>query len=483
MSRRRALILLSAAALFWLCRHAYYVGFFNDDAYYLFGAKSLLSGRFAQIHSPGAPPLTDYLPGWPLMLAPALLATGGSIAAAQLWALLLLVAGLGLFAAVFERESGPEQADLTLACAVVSPLLASTAATLLSDGPMLFCAGASLALLPRVWARRDLSAWLGFGLLLGAAALVRPTGLALPLAVAAVLALGGRRREPAVLLSAAAAVFAAWLTRDAVLSGTSWNQWREASAAARAGGIPLLSNAWACVDSLFGRALLRPPLASRILEAFTVVAGSCLALAGARGMKTPGGKAAVLYAACFIAPHLLWAKTADRYFIPLVPLAAWLAVRGAGAFSARVARAVAAASIILSLAASARVVRASWSPATRLNIPPLASSQWLRRNASPGSVLAAEYDARWSLLTGLESVHIPYDARTPAALSDFLEGAGASFVVVEDTSFALRPAGGAYAVPEAGELRALLQGMKKARLVLSDSAGLAEVWAVSGSSR
>lgn len=84
MSRRRALILLAAAALFWLSRHAYYVGFFNDDAYYLIGAKSLLSGRYAEIHSPGAPPLVNYLPGWPLLLAPVLLLTGGSLAAAQL---------------------------------------------------------------------------------------------------------------------------------------------------------------------------------------------------------------------------------------------------------------------------------------------------------------------------------------------------------------------------------------------------------------
>lgn len=479
MSRRRALLLLAGAILFWLSRHAYYVGFFNDDAYYLIGAKSLLSGRYAEIHSPGAPPLVNYLPGWPLLLAPVLALTGGSLAAAQLWALVLLTAGLALFASALERESGAETADLALACAAASPLLTSTAATLLSDGPMLFCAGAALAVLPRLWPRRDSSVWVGFGLCLGLAALVRPTGLALPLAISGTLLIDGRRREAGILSAAATLVFAAWLARDAAVSGAGWNYWREA----RAGGIPFLANAWACVDTLFGRSLLRPPLPSVFLEGGAVIGGLFLASWGARGLRTPSGKVAALFSIFFIVPHLLWAKTAARYFIPIIPVAAWLLLRGTASFSRHGARAAAALSVGLSLLASAGVVRASWSPATERNVPPRQAADWLRAHAGPGVVLAAEYDARWHLLTGLSAVHIPYDARTPQELSVFLENAGAAFVVVEDTSLALRPAGGAYTVPAAGDLRGLLRGMKKARPVLSDGAGRAEVWSVSASSR
>ena len=487
MSRRRALILLAAAALFWLCRRAYYVGFFNDDAYYLIGAKSLLSGRYAEIHSPGSPPLVNYLPGWPLLLAPVLALTGGSLEAAQLWALVLLTAGLALFAAALERESGAETADLALACAAASPLLTSTAATLLSDGPMLFCAGACLAALPLFWERRETAVWLGFGLCLGLAALVRPTGLALPLAISGTLLICGRRREAGILSAAAVLVFAAWLARGAAASGTGWNYWSEATSAARAGAVPFLANAWACVDTLFARSLLRPPLPGAFLAVISVVGGLGFSCLGVRGLKTPAGRAAALFFIFFIAPHLLWAKTAARYFIPLIPVAAWLFLRGAASFSPRLARAAAALSVVLSLAASAGVIRASWSPATPRNVPPRQAASWLREHARPGAVLAAEYDARWHLLTGLPAVHIPYDARTPRELAAFLEASGVSFVVIDDTASALRPAGGAYAVPSAGDLRGLLSAVKKARPVLSDEAGRAEVWSfglpVSASSR
>lgn len=479
MSRRRALILLSAAALFWLCRHAYYVGFFNDDAYYLIGAKSLLAGRYAEIHSPGAPPLVNYLPGWPLLLAPILALTGGSLAAAQLWALALLTAGLALFASALERESGAESADLALACASASPLLTSTAATLLSDGPMLFCAGAALAALPRLWPRRDSAAWVGFGLTLGLAALVRPTGLALPMAISGALLLDGRRREAGTLFAAAVLVFASWLVRNAAVSGAGWNYWREA----RAGGTPILANAWGSVDAVYVRSLLRIPFPGAFVEGLSVLLGLGLSFFGAVGLRTPSGRAAGLFLVFFVAPHLLWAKSAARYFIPILPVAAWLILRGAASLSPLGPRAAAALSIVLSLLASAGVVRASWSPATERNVPPRQVADWLRAHAGPGSLLAAEYDARWHLLSGLPAVHIPYDARTPQRLSAFLGAAGVSFVVVEDMALALRPAGGAYAVPTAGDLRGLLQAVKKARPVHSDGAGRAEVWAVSEPSR
>jgi len=482
MSRRRALILLSAAVLFWLCRRAYFVGFFNDDAYYLIGAKSLLSGRYAEIHSPGAPPIVTFFPGWPLLLAPVLALTGGSVAAAQFWALALLIAGLAFFASALERESGAETSDLALACAAASPLLTSTAATLLADGPMLFCAGAALAALPRLWRSRESSVWLFFGAALGLASLVRPTGPTLPLAFAAVLLLDGRRREAAVLLGSAAAVFAAWLVRGFVVSGAGWSHWREATSAARAAGIPFLSNAWGCVDSIFARSLLRPPVPGAFLEWCSVLAGFGLASFGARRLRTPSGRAAALFLAFFILPHLLSAKTAARYFIPVIPVAAWLLLRGAGFLSLRAARAVAALSLILSSLASVGVLRASTSLSTEITRPPKAAA-WLKAQAPRGAVLAAEYDGRWHLLTGLPALHIPYDVRTSEALSRFLEVSGVSFVVVEDTSLALRPAGGDYVVPSGEVLRGLLQATNRARRVFADESGRAEVWAFSARPR
>jgi hypothetical protein len=479
MSRRRAALLASTAALFWLCRRAYYVGFFNDDAFYLIGAKSLLTGRYAELQAPGAPPLVNYLPGWPLMLAPAVAFARGSLAALQAWAVLLHVAALGLLAGVFEREDGAEIADLTLAALAASPLIASTAGTLLSDGPMLFCAAASLAVLPRLRPRRDWPAWLCFGLALGLAALTRPTGLALAAAVALTLASERRFREAALALGTASAALGAWLWRDAALSGAGWNYWREASSSARSAGILLASNAAFAARDLFARALWRPPFAAPAAAgAALALAGTALCALGFRRLRSPEARAAALFAVLFLAPHLLWAKQASRYLIPVLPFALWGVLRGLSSFGRRAALAGAVLAIVLSGLATARVVAASWSPAPPLGVPPARAASFLRGRAVARTVVAAEYDARWNLLTGLPCVHIPYDARTPEALARFLAEGRVGFVVVEDTGFALRPAAGAYTVPTSVDLRGLLERSLAARLEWSDPEERAEVWRV-----
>ena len=43
--------------LYALAFRTYYIGYFNDDASYLIGAKSLLTGRYADLSAPGEPPL------------------------------------------------------------------------------------------------------------------------------------------------------------------------------------------------------------------------------------------------------------------------------------------------------------------------------------------------------------------------------------------------------------------------------------------
>ena len=414
MTRRRAVLLALAAALFWLCRRAYWVGFFNDDAYYLIAARSLLTGRFAELQTPGAPPLVHYLPGWPLLLAPAVVLSRGSLAFLQAFAVAVHVAALGLLASVFEREDGKDAADLALAAAALSPLIASTAATLLADGPMLFAAASALAFLPFVWRRRDAGAWLAFGLALGLAALVRPTGLALAAAVALAAAWDGRRREAACALGAASAVFAAWLWRDAAVSGASWNYWRQASALRASTGLPLAANAAFYARELFARAIWRWPVPSRAVGAALALGGTALAGLGLTSLRTPSGRAAALFAVLYAAPHLAWGLQASRYMIPVLPFAFWAAWRGLAAFSRRGAFAAAAASILLSSFATARVVRASLSPSDRRSLQPARTAAWLQAHAGPGDLLGSRYDARWHLLTGLAAAQLP--PRAPATL-------------------------------------------------------------------
>jgi hypothetical protein len=479
MTRRRALLLAALAALFWLCRRAYWLGCFNDDAFYLIGARSLLHGRFAELQAPGAPPLVYYLPGWPLLLAPGAALARGSVELLRAYAIGVHLAALALLGAVFDREAGPELSDLALAAVAVSPLISSTAATLLADGPMLFCAAAALAFLPRLWERRDAAAWLGFGLALGLAAVVRPNGLTLAAGVAGALLWEKRPREAAAALLPAGAVLVAWTARNALAGGAAWNHLSEAASGVGGGMVSPAANALFYARELFARALWRPPLAWPPLAWLAALTGTALAFLGLRELRTPAGRAAALFCGLYLLPLLIYDRRASRYLIPVLPfalLSAWLGLRRLG--GRRAALAGAALCLVLSGWATAGVLRASFAPSRRVSNPPARAAAWLRAHAPRDAVLAAEFDGRWSLLTGLHAVHVPYDARDSAALARFVRQDGVSLVVVESQNGALRPSGGPYAAPDASVLSARLAAVPGASRAFSDPGEGVEVWRV-----
>ncbi|MDE2490930.1 MAG: hypothetical protein KGM24_08780, partial [Elusimicrobia bacterium] len=170
-------------------------------------------------------------------------------------------------------------------------------------------------------------------------------------------------------------------------------------------------------------------------------------------------------------------KQAARYLIPVLPFALWAAWEGLARLGRRWALGGAALGVVLSVLATSRVVAASWRPEGRVAAAPARTAAFLRARAQEGA-LAAEYDARWWLLTGRPCVHVPYDVRSPRALARFLAGAGVRELVVEDTSYSLRPLGGAYQVPSFGALRALAAAVPGARREFADEREGTEVWRV-----
>ncbi|MEK7390491.1 MAG: glycosyltransferase family 39 protein [Elusimicrobiota bacterium] len=479
MTRRRVLLLSAAAVLFWICRRAYYVGYFNDDAFYMIGARSLLLGRYAQLQAPGWPALTTYLPGWPMLLSPIVALAGGRLEVLQAYAVVLHVAALGLFASMIDREDGPQVADLTLAALLASPLIASTAGTLLSDGPMMLCAAAAVAAVSRCWGRRDAGIWISIGVLGGLAALIRPNGLALAAAIALLLVRERRGKETALLAGTTLAIFALWLWRCALVSGLAWNYWSEMSSSIRAAGLSAAGNAGYYARDIFFRALWRLPGLGPGGEGLVAFLGTGLCVSGLLRARTTAGRCAALFAALFLAPLIFWPKLAGRYAIPILPIALWGACRGLALIHRRAAILIVGLGAVLSAVATAGVVKASRDPIQGANAPPSRAAAHLRASSSAGSVLAAEYDGRWHILSGIAGVHVPYDVRTPESFAAFLREARVRLVLVEDTSSALRPLGGAYAVPQADDLRELVKSLPGARVEWSDAQERVEIWRVS----
>src|SRR5437660_3946930 len=85
------IFLLFTGFLYALAVNAYYVGFFNDDAFYLIGARSLLQGRYVELNQPGTPPLINYTVGYPLLLVPVAALFSDAARPAQLLSFLFLL--------------------------------------------------------------------------------------------------------------------------------------------------------------------------------------------------------------------------------------------------------------------------------------------------------------------------------------------------------------------------------------------------------
>ncbi|MDD5656346.1 MAG: glycosyltransferase family 39 protein [Elusimicrobia bacterium] len=212
-------LLAGLAGLYLLCLRAYYVGFFNDDAFYLIGARSLLRGGFRELNAPGAPPLVHYLPGYPALLAPWLWLFGDSFRAAQLLSVLLSVGGLALTWLCFSAELPAGVAWAAVAAAGFNPLTASVSGAVLSDLPYFALTPLVFLAARAAWDGRRPAVWAGLGALCGAAFLVRPTGAAFALALVLCLLWERRWRDAFWAAAGAAAVAAPWLLRNWLAGG------------------------------------------------------------------------------------------------------------------------------------------------------------------------------------------------------------------------------------------------------------------------
>ncbi|MDE2040317.1 MAG: glycosyltransferase family 39 protein [Elusimicrobia bacterium] len=450
-ARRRLALLCGAAFLYLLCRHAYYVGFFNDDAFYIIGARSLLSGRYAELNAPLAPPLVNYLPGFSLLLSPVAALAGRALWPYQAASAALLLAGLWWFSSLASALC-PEDAWAALALAAFTPLAVSMSWTVLSDVPMLAAAMAALAWARRLWPEERPSRWLGLAALVGFAALLRPTGAALALAFALALACERRWALSALSASCAAAWLLPFLARNYALTGHALLYVSEL-AAPYAGhgrwsilaGTVLLNLAY-YLRLVFETMLFRWPVAAAAgspLTAATVGLGSVAAATGLSAAGWKGwAKLPALFLVLFLAAHLAWSKQAARYLLPVLPLAFAYFLRGVRVLGARAGASRAAApaaailALLLMLPTDLRVAEASWRRDSSVTRPPERTMAWVRGHTAPSDVFAVELDGRFYLLTGRRALHLRR-LSGPRAFARWLASSGARYVAVFPDDYAL----------------------------------------------
>ena len=465
--RRRLALLAAAAALYALCRRAYYVGFFNDDALAILGARSLLSGRY----------FADALPGFSLILAPLAAVSGQALWPYRAAAILLTLAALWFFADVAETLC-PDTPLAAVALAAFSPLTLSMSATVLSDVPMLAGAMAALAWAKHLWQEKQLVRWLPLTILVGFCALLRPTGIALALAFTLALAFERRWREAALFYLMGCFFLVPYLFRRRLLTGEGSFLSLNIS--------NLSGNLGYYLKLIFATMLFRFPKDPAVLVAVAVGVGAVAAGYGLRDAGWKGWrKLPALFLALFLGAHLLWGRQAGRYALPMLPIIYAYFLRGMAVLGGRAAkdrRKLAWGAATLSLALLAvpdfRVAQSALA-GTAGPRPPQRVAAWIRANTADSSIFAVELDARFSLLTNRRAVRLP-KLFAPDDFHNWLLAQSVSFVAAFPSEPALAAARSDAPVDPlpAGSLLTLLADTSRYELVCIDPIERAAVYRV-----
>lgn len=292
----------------------------GDEAFFVLLAKSLREGAFA-IPGPFGFPVTDPLPGFPLLIAfPQWLLEPRWD---SLWLLGLVPSFLALFLTwrLARRllPSGP--AAIAAGLTALNPSYIRFAGILMPD--MAFTALTLWVLESAADVRRE-RAILGLSLAAALAALMRPHGSLLVLCVTLGLAADCGPRKAAAFFVSAAAPIGLWILRNHWVSGVMTNyavNWRTQIASLAEwgeGGPPRI------VAELIGGyflALWSSGIAPQLAAGMVA-----LGLAGHGVMTLMRGREprlafmAASFCGLVIALHLTWGSLSYRYILPLAPL-------------------------------------------------------------------------------------------------------------------------------------------------------------------
>ncbi len=481
-----------AAILYLLSLRAYYVGFFNDDAFYIIGARSLLGGRYSELNAPGHPPLVNYFPGYSMLLAPIAAFHPASLLAYQIFSVVLAVSTLVLLRRWLDASGASDRvATAAVLVAAFNPLTISHSGVVLSELPLSFFLLLSLLALRRAWDKESSVDWVAPAVLMGACALLRPEAVFLPLAAAAALALGRRWRLAGLCLLSLSGVFAFCL-RNYIFERTWLVYGIEAADPYRASPFAsLIQNALGgaryYLGLLFARIFFRMPADSHgLLGAAAVVAGSTVTTIGAYRAKRGGAETVLqLYLTIIFAVFFLWTKRAGRYLLPALPFLSGYLFAGVESLSStlegkrRLVSGACALSLICCAFPDYRIVRASLLERTPLNAPAREAYAWVKNRTAPADLFAAEWDGRFFLRTGREALHLPRPS-TPGALARWLTEHRVRYVFVEPSDFALMPADRrAFNAPwEGPELNSFLVKTGRCRLAFKDASSGVAVYQV-----
>jgi hypothetical protein len=472
--RALALLLCLCLAAYLAALGAYYVGYFNDDAFYIIGARSLLQGRFAELNAPGAPPLGAYLPGYPLLLSPWIGLFPWTFLPCQLFSIAMVLLALQQSWELFSDDAPPGIRSAALILAGLNPLTVSLSGTVLSD-PAYLCAGVLIfRSIKKRWDSESPSDWMPVAGLCAGAAYLRPTGAVFLIALCAALALQKRPRTAALCAAVGTLLILPWLLRNLALRGYAVSYLAEFPRDPAQIAAGALSSSRFFLEGLYARTFLRCSSFGHGIPLLVSIAGLALTLLGWSRTRLRAFSGA--YAGLYFAVLTAWGKPSERYLLPLLPFAAvWLllgvrcvaqSLRRSPAFAVLLIIAAAAVLDFPVIAGVVRDARAQDTARTR----PSRAYDWIRAHTGTEEVFAAESDARLHLLTGRRCIRLPREG-SPRLLFDALRSRGVRWVLLLPTGDSLmRDPEDPNAPADPHRIRALLQSSPRTEIVFEDSA-------------
>lgn len=188
----------------------------GDNAQYFILAKSILQGRYADLHTPGAPSHTQYPPVLPLLMAPLVAVFRGSFIPEKLLMLLCGLASVYVSYLVLKRKTPGRTWFLPVMLFGVSPVFLRYCHDLYTEVPFILFSLLSLYCLARgEEAARHRLLLVGLsGLFAALSFLTRTLGFTFVLAGILYLLIRRRWTELGVFVAVAALFVLPWLIRD-----------------------------------------------------------------------------------------------------------------------------------------------------------------------------------------------------------------------------------------------------------------------------